>query len=90
MLHSIRATFRLRYNFRAASAGSVFGHNDLTVDPLLQFRNMRNDSDEPIALRQTDQRIQRLLQRFLIERAEALIHKHRIQTDASRGRLNFI
>ena len=39
-------------DFGVAAAAPVLFHDDLPVDPLLQFRNVRNDSDQTVALRE--------------------------------------
>ena len=73
-----------------AAAAPVFFHDDLPVDPLLQFRNVRDDSDQTVAFREARERLHRLFQGFLVQRAEALVHEHGVELDAARRGLDFI
>ena len=47
---------------------------------------MRDDADQPFSLGKAAERMDGLRERLLIERAEALIDEHRIQTDSGRRR----
>ncbi len=67
-----------------------FRDNDLSVNPLLQLCDMGDDSHQPVILRQIKQCSDRLPERFFIERAKPFIHKHGIQPDPARGRLDLI
>lgn len=66
------------------------GYQDLLSDPFLQLCHMGNDPYQTLSSGQSAQGPDRLLQRFLIKRAKALIHKHGIQTDSPRIRLDLI
>ena len=47
---------------------------------------MRDDADQPFSLGKAAECMDGLRERLLIERAEALIDEHRIQTDSGRRR----
>ena len=51
---------------------------------------MRDDADEPPALLQFKQGLERDVERLTVERAEALVDEHRIEAHAARARLHDI
>ena len=57
----------LDHNFRRTSAGFILGDDDLPVDPLAQLGDVGNDADQPVALRNPSQRVDRQPQGFFVE-----------------------
>ena len=70
-----------------AAAGGSLGDQNLPVDGRAQVRHMGDDSHQPVAASQIRQSVQCLVEGLLIQRAEALVHKHRIQPHAAGGAL---
>ena len=65
-------------------------HDHLPVDAILQGGDMGDDAHQPVAFGQAGEHPDGLLQRFLIQRAEALIEEEGVQPDAACGALDFI
>ena len=65
----------------AAGAGLV--HHHLPVDAVLERPHMGDDAHQPVALGQAGEHPDGKLQRFLVQRAEALINEHSIHPDAA-------
>src|SRR5699024_8656238 len=78
----------VQHDFDAAGTVFLLGDLNLASDALLELGNMGDDADQTGALCQTRQRLNGLAQGFFVQRAKALVHKHGIQLDTSRGRLN--
>ena len=72
----------------AAGAGLV--HHHLPVDAVLQGGDMGDDAHQSVAFGQAGEHPDGLFQRFLIQRAEALIEEEGVQPDAACGALDFI
>ena len=77
-------------DFHPASAGAVFFHDDLPFNTFFQFRHMRDYPYQTISRRKISQRPERLLKRFLVQRAEPFIHKHGVQLYAPGAGLDLI
>ena len=58
----LNISFFLQANFCTAAAGGRFGDNDLTVDLLLEFGYMRDDTYQTISFRQAAQGLHSLCQ----------------------------
>ena len=75
-------------NYTAAALLSFY-HN-LFLNAFFQFSHMRDNSHQTISPGQIAQHSDSLIQRFFVQRAKSLIHKHGVQTDAAGGLLNLI
>ena len=51
------------------------------IDPVFQFLDVADDPDEPAARLQRHEQFNRLIERFGVERPEAFIDQHRLETD---------
>ena len=69
----------------------VFSDDDLSSDAVLQLGHMRNDTDQPLsAFGQSLHGVHRLIKGILIQRAEALIDEHGVETNSAGMGLNLI
>lgn len=57
----------------------TFGDDDLAVNTFFELGYVRDDADQTVSLRQTRERLIRLAERRRVERAEALVHKERVE-----------
>ena len=67
-----------------------FFDDDLILYSFLQLSHMRDDRHQTVALGQTCQSADRLLQGFFVERAKALVYKHGVQSDSAGGALYLV
>ena len=65
-------------------------HHHLPVDAVLQRPHMGDDAHQPVALGQAGEHPDGQLQRFLVQRAEALIEEQGVQPDAPGAALYLV
>ena len=82
--------FWLRHNLHPAAPAPLLMHDHLPVDAVLQGGDMGDDAHQSVAFGQAGEHPDGLFQRFLIQRAEALIEEEGVQPDAACGALDFI
>ena len=51
---------------------------------------MRDDADQPVAVGETGEQLERVAQRVFVQRAEALVDEHRFQPHAAAFRLHHV
>lgn len=73
-----------------AAAGAVLRYDELLIDLLLQFSDMGDDPDEAMPLGELRERLDRRMQRILVEGAEALIDEHGVEADAADARADLV
>ena len=74
---------------RMAAAIRTFGDDDLAVNTFFELGYVRDDADQTVSLRQTRERLIRLAERRRVERAEALVHKERVEMNTC-GHLHLV
>ena len=72
-----------------AAAIRTFGDDDLAVNTFFELGYVRDDADQTVSLRQTRERLIRLAERRRVERAEALVHKERVEMNTC-GHLHLV
>ena len=74
---------------RMAAAIRTFGDDDLAVNTFFELGYVRDDADQTVSLRQTRERLICLAERRRVERAEALVHKERVEMNTC-GHLHLV
>ena len=73
-----------------AAAGTVLRDDELLIDLLLQLSDMGDDPDEAMTLGKLRERLDRRMQRILVEGTEALIDEHGVEADAADARADLV
>ena len=58
-------------------------YNNLSLDLILKFVYMGDDTNQPVSFRQRNQQMQGLISGFITQGTKALINKHGFNTDSS-------
>ena len=73
-----------------AAAGTFLRDDELFIDLLLQLSDMGDDADEAMPLGELRERLDRRMQRILVEGTEALIDEHGVEADAADARADLV